>query len=261
MATLVHEIVGDRVIHGEGTPKEQWLSCPILQQLAAFDIQAIVPMRSRVCIIAPHPDDEILGCGGLIQRLDQAGYPVTIFAVTNGTASHPDSSLYSPAQLDQIRPHETRQALAALKLQQHVERIALQIPDGEVIEQRELLKQRLKAQLQPHDVLVTTFIHDGHPDHEGTAQVIQDLATELQQPCIQVLIWAWHWAQPGDARINWKIAHKLQLSATELSHKRRAAQCFKSQLEMDPTTGQPPILSGHALQRLLQPWEVYLYEQ
>src|SRR5690606_39671047 len=76
MDIIRHEIVGDRVIHGEGTRLEEWRTCEILQQMPEFDISQIIPPNARVCIIAPHPDDEILGCGGLIQRLDKLGYQI-----------------------------------------------------------------------------------------------------------------------------------------------------------------------------------------
>ena len=132
MDVIRHEIVGDRVIHGEGTRLEEWRSCQILQQMPEFDIPKIIPLDARVCIIAPHPDDEILGCGGLIQRLDKLGYQIILFAVTNGTASHPGSSLYTPEELNQIRPAETRAALEALPLKQNILRIALDIQEGKV---------------------------------------------------------------------------------------------------------------------------------
>lgn len=261
MDIIRHEIVEDRVIQGQGTQVEEWCSCQILQQMPEFDIPGVIPADARVCIVAPHPDDEILGCGGLIQRLDKLGYQIVLFAVTNGTASHPGSSLYSPKELNQIRPAETRAALQALALKQNILRIALDIQDGQVAQQRDLLKQQLQSYLQPNDVLITTFVHDGHPDHEITGQMVQQLATELHLSCIQVLIWAWHWATPGDTRIPWAVAHQLKLSDEELQYKSRAARCFASQIELDPTIEQPPILPEQALQRILQPWEVYLYEQ
>jgi len=38
----------------------------------------------RVLAIAPHPDDEILGCGGTLARLVDEGHEVTIAVVTKG---------------------------------------------------------------------------------------------------------------------------------------------------------------------------------
>ena len=38
----------------------------------------------RALVIAPHPDDEILGCGGTIARLCAAGVEVHVAIVTRG---------------------------------------------------------------------------------------------------------------------------------------------------------------------------------
>jgi LmbE family N-acetylglucosaminyl deacetylase len=258
MGIIKHPIVEDRIIQGDGTRAADWRNCQILQQLPEFDISRVIPNQARVCLVAPHPDDEILGCGGLMQRLDALGYPVLLFAVTNGTASHPGSARYSPEQLNRIRPAETLHALQQLQLKQHIPRIELDIQDGEVSLQRELLKQRLRSHLQPDDVLLTTFLHDGHPDHEVSAQVTRQLADERQLTFIQVLIWAWHWAVPGDTRIDWTAARQFKLTEEELAAKYRAVQCFKSQIEKDPGTGQAAILPEQVLERILQPWEVYM---
>ncbi len=39
-----------------------------------------------------------------------------------------------------------------------------------------------------------------------------------------------------------------------------AITCFESQITIDDSTGNPPILSAQAIARISQPWEVYLYE-
>lgn len=260
MGTIKHDIVDDRVIEGDGTSVEEWAKSVTLNTMPDLDIQQIIPQHARVCIIAPHPDDEILGCAGLIQHLDQCGYQMVLIAVTNGTASHPNSLQYSQSNLNQIRPNETREALKQLHLRQNVERIALELTDGEIFKQQSMLMERLKAQLRPHDFLVTTFIHDGHPDHEITGQVTVQLAKDLKLPILQILIWAWHWAKPDDLRIPWHKALKLSLESLELKKKYQAIQCFKSQLQTDPTTQQAPILSQYVLQRMMQPWEVYIYD-
>lgn len=41
----------------------------------------------RVLVIAPHPDDEVFGCGGLIYRLKQTGAAVHVLYMTVGTTA------------------------------------------------------------------------------------------------------------------------------------------------------------------------------
>ncbi len=40
--------------------------------------------KDRVLILAPHPDDEAIGAGGLIQRAKKAGAEVKVGLYTNG---------------------------------------------------------------------------------------------------------------------------------------------------------------------------------
>ncbi|ANF81770.1 LmbE-like protein [Acinetobacter sp. NCu2D-2] len=260
MSRLEHPIVGDRVIQGEGTPISAWKNDITLSHLPQLNLMQLFPRKSRICALAPHPDDEILGCAGLIQQLDALGHEIVLFAVTNGTASHPNSKTYTSERLNVIRPQETKQAISILNLKQEIKRIALNIQDGQVFEHKDHLKHLLASHLKADDILITTFEHDGHPDHEGTGQVALELAHEKGLAIYRVLIWAWHWAEPKDPRIPWEHAFQLQLTQEQLNLKRQASLCFKSQLEPDSSTGQQPIVSEATLKRLLQPWEIYICE-
>ncbi|MCX7599503.1 MAG: PIG-L family deacetylase, partial [Armatimonadetes bacterium] len=51
------------------------------------DEMAAPGSRDRVLVVAPHPDDEVLGCGGLIQQAIEAGARVDVALVTNGDGS------------------------------------------------------------------------------------------------------------------------------------------------------------------------------
>ncbi len=78
---------------------------------------------SRVLIVAPHPDDETLACGGLLQAAREAGAEVYVALMTNGDASE-YAVLFSekavrrtPQQyldLGQARYRETLSALGIL---------------------------------------------------------------------------------------------------------------------------------------------------
>ncbi|MCH4246217.1 MAG: PIG-L family deacetylase [Acinetobacter populi] len=259
MDTIKHEIVDDRIIYGNGTDKQSWLDWKNLSELPKLDISQWVSQYKRVVIVAPHPDDEILGCAGLLQQLATFNIEVLLLAVTNGTQSHPQSSRYSAQDLNHIRPQESLAALNVLGLGNRVQRIALNLEDGQVHAQQKLLYKALTTQISNEDLLICTYAKDGHPDHETTGHVVQSFADQQGLPCYQVLIWAWHWASPNDPRINWQQAWQLILTPAQLALKRQAIACFKSQTEADRSIGQPPILSASTIERILQPREVYLY--
>ena len=255
-----HPIVGDRVIEGDGTSQDAWQNWQGLQDLPRLNIAKSFLPHQRVCVFAPHPDDEILGCGGMLQQLAANGNPIVLIHVTNGTQSHPDSQIYPPQTLDVIRPQESLAALEALGIAFQATTIFLDLPDGDVFGQQTQFNEKLAALIQPDDILITPFVHDGHPDHEATGQVVAAFAKQHNLACYQALIWAWHWAKPNDSRIPWHSAVRLDLTAEELQRKTQAIACFASQITVDESTGNPPILSAQTIARISQLWEVYLYE-
>ena len=255
-----HPIVGDRVIEGDGTSQDAWKNWSGLQDMPRFDIAKSFAPHQRVCIFAPHPDDEVLGCGGLLQQLAANGNPIVLIHVTNGTQSHPNSHVYSQEKLNIIRPQESIRALEVLSVAHQVMTIALDLTDGNVFAQQDQFHQKLSTIIKPNDILITPFMHDGHPDHEATGQVVVSFAKQHHLACYQVLIWAWHWAKPADSRIPWHCAMRVDLTTEQLQRKIEAIACFESQITADDSTGNPPILSAQTIARVSQPWEVYLYE-
>ncbi len=47
-------------------------------------------LEGPVLVVAAHPDDEVLGCGGTISRLTAAGVPVHVLFFTDGVSARPD---------------------------------------------------------------------------------------------------------------------------------------------------------------------------
>lgn len=245
-----------RRIEGSGTPDQVWLSWPGLNDLPAIGAHALVPPGTRAVIVAPHPDDEILACGGLLQLLAAQGSQLLFIAVTDGDASHPDSPLWPQERLRQLRPQESAQALATLGLASPAW-LRLHLPDGGVAGMTPQLSATLAAQLRPGDRVFTTWRLDGHPDHDACGRACAAACAASGATLVEMPVWGWHWAVPGDMRVPWHRAHCLPLPAPILQRKRAALRCFASQMQDDPSTGRPAIVAGDALQRLLHAWEVY----
>ncbi|ALZ84570.1 acetylglucosaminylphosphatidylinositol deacetylase [Pseudomonas oryzihabitans] len=225
--------------------------------MPAVEASQLVPPGHRAVVVAPHPDDEILGCGGLLCLLGELGRRLALVAVTDGDGSHPQSTLWPASRLRNTRPLETREALRRLQLERTtVTRLA--IPDGQVSEQEDLLCQRLLDFLTPEDVVFATWRLDGHPDHEATGRAAVEACRVRGARCIEVPIWTWHWAAPGDARVPWARAQRLDLEDDVVALKRQAVNAFGSQLTEDSSTGQGPILPDTVVTRLTRAWEVYL---
>lgn len=65
-------------------------------------------------VVAPHADDEALGCGGLLAALAEAGARLGLVFVTDGGASHPRSQDWPRVRLATLRAEEATASLAAL---------------------------------------------------------------------------------------------------------------------------------------------------
>lgn len=247
----------DRTISGDGTPEAAWQGWGRLGALPEVDPAVLVPFGGRAVVVAPHPDDEILGTGGLLSRLSEISRNILIIAVTGGTASHPDSTEWPPERLARVRPQETRSALQRLRLR-HAQVVRLGLQDGEPGSIDANLSAMLSEHLQPGDIVFTTWRYDGHPDHEAAGRAVHAAAEALELPCVEVPLWTWHWASPDDTRVPWSRARRIVLDGATHARKLRAVQAFRSQLEPDAATGQAPVLPDHVLARLTRPFEVVL---
>jgi LmbE family N-acetylglucosaminyl deacetylase len=249
------EALKQRLIAGEGTPESDWQSWSGLAAFPAVRPETLVPFASRAVFVAPHPDDEVLGMGGLMARLAEMQRRLALVAVTDGDASHHGSSLWPVERLRTERPVETREALQRLRAF-NVELTRMHIGDGQVRHAEAQLRERLSAMIRTTDVVITTWRLDGHPDHEATGRAAAHACMATGATLIEVPVWTWHWAGPGDARVPWSRARRLALDPRAHARKRDAAQAFSSQIEEDPSTGRPAILPAHVLERLMRSFEV-----
>ena len=242
---------------GGGTSLQAWNASHKLAAVPAITADILVPPNCRAVIVAPHPDDEVLGCGGLMSQLAQLERKIALVSVTDGTGSHPGSALWPEPRLKAIRPQESADALARLGLQPDaVEWLRGEYPDGAVSAHEEALVAFLQQHLQTTDVVFTTWAHDGHPDHAAVGRATARACVLAGAQLYEVPIWAWHWADPEDERLPWERARKVLLDPATLARKRDAAMAFSSQLQGDPAIGLAPVLPSGVLERLLQPFEL-----
>jgi LmbE family N-acetylglucosaminyl deacetylase len=244
-------------IVGQGTSLHAWRSSRHLADLPLIDAQTLVPAGSRAVIIAPHPDDEVLGCGGLLQLLAALDRPILIISVTDGSASHPGSTTWPAERLSVVRPQESAEALHRLGLPLHsVQWLRGGFVDSAVAREEQRLTDFIQRYLKPTDVVFSTWSHDGHTDHEAVGRAGAVAAAAAGAIHHELPIWTWHWATPEDEKIPWSRARKLPLDKALIARKSHAAHAFASQLEGDPHIGLPPVLAPFVLERLLQPFEV-----
>lgn len=240
-----------------GTSLQAWQNSPALRAVAAITLEQLLPEGSRLVVVAPHPDDEVLACGGLLAAMAHRQEDLLLISVTDGEGSHPGSSRWPLPRLREQRRQESQQAISALGLDAtRLAWLRLGLPDARVAASEDLLIQRLGDYLQPGDRVLCTWRHDGHCDHEAAGRAAAQAAMDRGAVLIEVPVWAWHWANPEDARWPWTRARKLHLNTDQQVRKRRAIQAHASQLHADPSTGAGPVLDDTTLSRLLQAFEL-----
>ncbi|MBA1242533.1 PIG-L deacetylase family protein [Pseudomonas japonica] len=245
------------LIQTAGTPLAAWQGSHRLAAVPAISLDELAPPGHRVVVVAPHPDDEVIACGGLLAALTEREQELLLVSVTDGEGSHPGSLDWPPERLREARYAESEAALRALGLAP--ERLAwqrLHAPDSQVGNDEAGLAATLRALLRPTDLVFTTWRLDGHCDHEAVARACLAATADAGAQLREIPVWAWHWATPEDDRLPWERARRLTLTPQWLARKQAALHAHQSQLHRDPTTGADPVLSEEALRRWLQPYEV-----
>jgi LmbE family N-acetylglucosaminyl deacetylase len=244
------------VIEGQGTSEAQWQRWQPLHVLPEIDLVELVPSAARTVVVAPHPDDEVLATGGLLAMLAANGRQALVIGVTDGDASHPGSVHWTAEKLARHRHGEAVAGLRALGIdEQHYVRLSL--PDGRVQSHQPQIIATLVKRLRPDDMVISTWDHDGHPDHEATAHAVAKACAAVNCKHLQSPVWMWHWATPGDTRVPWERMRQLRLSPEALRRKTLALRAHASQLTAQDS-GLPPVLSPLAVERMLRPSEYLL---
>lgn len=240
-----------------GNSRADWQASRPLQRVPWVALEQLAPTGCRVVVVAPHPDDEVLACGGLLAMLaERGGVDILIVSVTDGDASHPGSTRWPRQRLVAERLRESTEALRRLGLGAGLEWLRLGMPDSRVPNHETVLVERLAVVLRPRDQVFTTWRHDGHCDHEAVGRATAEAAAAAGACLHEVPVWAWHWAQPHGMDLPWPRARRLALGPAQLERKRAAIAAHVSQLQADPSTGAAPVLSAQILEHLTQPFEL-----
>jgi LmbE family N-acetylglucosaminyl deacetylase len=218
-----------------------------------------------ILVVAPHPDDETLGCAGAIALLRLRGYTVQILVVSDGTQSHPNSRKYPAPILRDLRETETRCAMALLGVEpSHI--TFLQLLDGAVpnagAPNFQAAVNQCHAYLRSANpkIVFAPWRADPHPDHRATWQMVSAALEQgsFSSRVIEYPIWDW---DPQQRQLlNQYSTHPWRLDIAEVvTLKQQAIAAYLSQttdlIDDDPTGFR---LTPRMLQNFAQPWEIYL---
>ncbi len=184
-------------------------------------------------VIAPHPDDETLGCGGLILAHKEKGVPVRILIVTDGGASSRPETV--PLEtLTETRKTEALEATRRLNIQAD-EVFFLAYQDGKALSSITTIAQNLASHIElfAPTLIAAPYEFDFHPDHQAVAQA---LVIAMKNTKSKAKIWEypmWFWPRGALSFLLSQKGRKslrLHKATPHLQLKRYALSAYTSQI-------------------------------
>lgn len=221
------------------TSEEEWLA-------ALASVPGWMPLATNLLVVSPHPDDEVLGAGGLIADRCKNRFNVTVLAVTDGEAAYPNIS-----GLSEIRRIEQEDALAVLGVtKENILRLTL--PDGAVASYEHLLTRIISSHIKQNVLVVAPWKFDCHPDHEACGRAAIKATKELGAALICYFFWAWHQSTPEAVPLSQCGRFRLDSSLQE--KKASSLSAYRSQLE---NQNGSPVLSRLVIRPAQRSFETY----
>ncbi len=204
------------------------------------------PPKLPMLIVAPHPDDETLGAGGLIAAQSSRGINILVAAVTDGERAYPDAP-----GLAQLRQTEQTEALARLGVSSdRIVRFGL--PDSDVASREDQLVERLAPLVSENTHVIAPWSGDFHPDHQACGRSSEQVARKAGALLTSYFFWTWHFGKLAD--LHGLSLRRFALTPTLLRAKTDALQCHQSQLMRE---GEEPVLTELLLRPAKRPFELF----
>jgi LmbE family N-acetylglucosaminyl deacetylase len=225
-----------------------------------------VTKLGKAVVVAPHPDDETLGCGGLMALMARLGHPAHVLMITDGSRSHPHSITHPPTKLAAVREKESIDAISCLgMLPSNI--TFMRYPDcglpHEDSREFEITVKRLietLLALMPDTVLIP-WRRDPHCDHIATWRLLKSAVAGLpwHPRVLEYPIWAWTQADGECApRVDEGEPLRLDISPA-VTGKKLAVTQYHSQLGAvihdDP---EGFVLKPETLAHFSRPWEFFI---
>lgn len=232
--------------------------------LTKFACLAAFPSET-VLVVAPHPDDESLGCGGLIARLARTGSAFCFVFVTDGGASHLGSRAWPSERLAARRRDEALEALRRLNVEDALT-IFLALPDSAMPARdspawKEAVAQLAETITEFSPVLaLLPWRRDPHCDHRGSWRLTKDglKRANAHPTTLEYSIWLDEFGEDEDRPRNDEARPVVFNIAAVLGAKRAAIAAHITQttalIDDDPNGFR---LTEAVIERLATPTETY----
>lgn len=229
---------------------------------APFAPRDFIESLGRTLIVAPHADDESLGCGGLISLLTKNNLEVFILLLSDGTLSHPNSIEYPKEKLMELREEEFIHAANILNVSEK-NLIFCRYGDRNVPNENsnnfengcEEISEILD-EIKPKSIFVP-WRRDPHPDHRAAYQLFEK-ANKNSAKIYDYPIWLQELGKSEDVPNSEEVLIlKLDISSV-LKQKQKAILAHQSQTT-DLISDDPEgfTLSQEMLEHFKVPYEIF----
>jgi len=139
-----------------------------------FEILENVP-QEKVLIIAPHPDDDVIGCGGAIIQHVQQEDEVAIIYLSDGSLGFPQGVRPSASERAEMAKKREAEATKAAKIMGVKNINFWRFKDGAIQTNKTTIKllENLLLSYKP-DIIYCPFPLDDHPDHIEAGKMLYE---------------------------------------------------------------------------------------
>ena len=225
----------------------------------------ILSTAKRILVVAPHPDDETLGCGGLIADTVSRGGSVFTLFVTDGGASHPESAAWPRRRLVAERQKEAEMALELLGAGDQP-RAFLRLRDSDMPKPDSAQWQSLISSIMTTlvdfdpELVLLPWRRDPHCDHREAYELLTEALDLAGGPAqrLEYAIWLEELGAPEDFPQPGEIEPIELPIDRHRAIKEAAVKAHSTQLgEIDEEAPGGFFLGRETLARLIGPVEIY----
>ena len=196
----------------------------------------------RILIVASHPDDEILGCGGTVAKMFKQGHEVFTLILGEGVASRyeEDEKQKAKRQIEELK----KQIYAANEIIGVKEVFNYDFPDNkfDTFPLLDLVKtiEKVKEKVKPN-ILFTHYAKDLNIDHQITYKAVITAARPLPNEVVKEIYsfevlssTGWNYPTTFSPSVFFDVTETIDI-------KRKALECYKSEMKDFP---HPRSLKG-----------------
>ena len=167
-------------------------------------------LSNRILIVAPHPDDEVIGCSGLIQQAIIEEKEIFVCILTGGEGSHRNCCNIKAQDLIDNRRKLAKSIDGELGIpDNHL--FFLNFPDGDIVSKVNdyLELERVISEIQPDSIYIPHQKGEGWSDHIQAGNIVKSIIANSPIALYEYCVWFWYY---NVWNLNWRQSFLLKMN-------------------------------------------------